>query len=57
MLDPVMETCAEPVMNIPPPCQTKKVLTFGQFLVVSSDGGVGRKFREGRVHPEDSIEI
>ena len=29
-----------------------------EFLEVSSDGGVGRKFREGRVPmPEDSIEI
>ena len=52
-----MDTTGEPEMYIPPPCQTRKVLAFGQFLVVSSDGGVGRKFREGRIHPEDSIEI
>ena len=36
----------EPVMNIPPPCQTRNGLTFGQFREVSSAGGVGRKFQE-----------
>ena len=35
-----------PAMCIPPPCQTRKVLTFGQFREVSSAGGVGRKFEE-----------
>ena len=28
-----------------------------EFLEVSSVGGVGRKFREGRIHSEDSIKI
>ena len=57
MLESVTDS-VPPEMKIPPPCQTRKVLAFGQFLVVSSDGGVGRKFREGRVQiPEDSIEI
>ena len=50
MSESVTDTTAEPVMNIPPPCQIsqiRKALRFGQFLVVSSDGGVGRKYQEG----------
>ena len=35
-----------PEIYIPPPCQTRNVLTFGQFREVSSAGGVGRKFEE-----------
>ena len=46
MLESVMVTTVEPEMYIPPPCQTRKVLAFGQFLVVSSVGGVGRKYQE-----------
>ena len=40
-----------PWMYIPPPCQTRKVLAFGQFREVSSCGGVGRKCREGSKRP------
>ena len=35
-----------PLLYIPPPCQTRKVLAFGQFREVSSAGGVGRKCQE-----------
>ena len=33
-------------MYIPPPCQTRSVLAFGQFREGSSAGGVGRRFVE-----------
>ena len=47
MLVPVTVTVVVlPKIYIPPPCQTRNVLTFGQFREVSSAGGVGRKFEE-----------
>ena len=35
-----------PSIDIPPPCQTRKMVALGQFRDVSSTAGVGGKFME-----------